>query len=78
MDNNTNAKLDQINDRLASIDKTLAINTTHLAEHIRRTEILEKQMDPIAKHVQQMQGAGKLLAMLALIATILSAWAIFS
>lgn len=78
MDNNTNAKLDQINERLHSIDKTLAVNTNHLAEHMRRTEILEQQMEPVAKHVEQMRGAAKLLAVLALIATIIGAWAAFS
>jgi hypothetical protein len=68
---NMEKKLEQIESTLHSIDKTLALNTQQLAEHMRRTSLLEKEITPIARHVQQMQGAGKLLAVLALIATIL-------
>jgi len=71
------ARLDEIERTLHAIDKTLAINTEHLADHIRRTAILETELKPIAKHVEQMRGAGKLLAILALVATIISAWAVF-
>lgn len=59
--------------RLASIDKTLAVNTQHLAEHMRRTEILEKELAPVTRHVNQMQGAGKFIFFASLIATILAA-----
>jgi hypothetical protein len=64
----TNKRLEEIERLLASLDKTLALNTAHLDEHIRRTEILEDQIQPVTKHVEQMRGAGKLLAILALIA----------
>ncbi len=70
-------KLDQINERLHSIDKTMALNTQQLAEHMRRTELLEKEMAPVAKHVQQMQGAAKLLGILAVIATIVGVLSVF-
>lgn len=65
-------KLDQINERLHSIDKTLAINTQHLAEHMARTKQIERELAPVVKHVAQVQGAGKLLFIMSLIATITS------
>lgn len=65
-------RLDEIQKSLHSVDKTMALNTEQLAEHMRRTQLLEEQMAPVAKHVQQMQGAAKLLALLALIATIVA------
>jgi hypothetical protein len=70
-------KLDRINERLHSIDKTLALNTQQLAEHMRRTALLEKEMQPVSKHVQQMQGAAKLLGILALIATVIGVVSVF-
>lgn len=68
----TESRLHQIEQALHSIDKTLAVNTEHLADHIKRTALLEQEIRPISKHVQQMQGAGKLIALLALLATIAS------
>jgi hypothetical protein len=70
--NDYDKRLHRIELALNSIDKTLAVNTEHLADHIRRTRILEEEIKPISKHVQQMQGAGKLIALLALLATIAS------
>ncbi len=65
-------KLAEIERTLHQIDKTLLLNTEHLAEHMRRTAIIEKELQPVVKHVQQMQGAAKLLGVLALLATIAS------
>lgn len=73
----SDARLDAIERSIASIDKTLAVNTEHLAEHMRRTQIIENELDPVVKHVQQMRGAGKLLALLALIATVIGTYAAF-
>jgi hypothetical protein len=64
--------LQSINQKLHEIDKTLLVNTEHLAEHMRRTEIIETELRPVVKHVDQMRGAAKLLAILATIATIAS------
>ena len=60
----------QITKQLHDIDKTLVINTEHLAEHMRRTKIIEGELRPVVKHVDQMRGAAKLVAILALSATI--------
>ena len=69
----TNKRLEEIERLLAMIDKTLALNTAHLDEHIRRTEILEDEIKPVKKHVEQMRGAAKLLAIAAVVATLLKA-----
>jgi predicted neutral ceramidase superfamily lipid hydrolase len=71
-------RLEEIERLLVSLDKTLAINTEHLAEHMRRTAIIEDELKPVVKHVEQMRGAGKLIALLALLATILSVILIFN
>lgn len=38
------SKLDQINEKLASIDKTLAVNTSELAHHIEQTKLLREEV----------------------------------
>lgn len=76
-DDNVSKRLDRIESSIHSIDKTLAINTEHLSEHMRRTALIEHELRPVVKHVEQMRGAVKLLGVLALLATIVSAWLIF-
>lgn len=76
--NKTDERLSEIERTLHAIDKTLAINTEHLAEHMRRTAIIESELQPVVKHVEQMRGAGKLVALLALIASIVSVLIIFA
>lgn len=39
-------KLDKLDERLDSIDKTLVIQAEQLKEHMRRTEILENTVEP--------------------------------
>jgi hypothetical protein len=72
----TNKRLDEIEKILSAIDKTLAINTEHLAEHMRRTHNIEDELKSVVKHVEQMRGASKLLTLLALLATVVSAFVI--
>ena len=59
-------KLDKIDDRIASIDVTLAAQHVTLKEHIRRTELLEADVRPIKDHVTRMQGAIKLITIISL------------
>ena len=66
-------KLDKLDERLDSIDQHLAVYNQQLTDHIRRTEILEQQVFPIKQHVDEIKGAGKLIALLALISTIVAA-----
>lgn len=43
------------------IEKIMSRNTVSLEEHIRRTNLLEQKMSNVEKHVNMVQGAGKLL-----------------
>jgi len=62
-------KLDSINSRLNSVDKTLVKQEENLKEHMRRTELLEKQQEdlihdelvPIKSHIEQVKGISKFL-----------------
>lgn len=53
------SKIDSIQEKLASIDTTLAVNTEQLKIHIHRTNLLEKQIEPIQKHVHMVDGVMK-------------------
>ncbi len=57
-------KLDQIAEAQSDIKVTLAQQQVILDEHIRRTELLEKELDPVTKHVSRVEGALKLLGVL--------------
>lgn len=60
-------KLDDTNDHLASIDITLGAQHISLKEHIRRTTNIEEELKPIKRHVDMMNGALKLLAIIAMV-----------
>ena len=66
-------KIDIIADKIASIDTTLAKQSIILDEHVRRTNLLEGKVDPIEKHVHMIQGALKLIGMVAIFIGILEA-----
>lgn len=66
-------KLDRIAERLSSIDGTLQAQHVSLAEHIRRTELLEDQIKPVERHVVMVQGALKLIGLMAVLGGILGA-----
>jgi hypothetical protein len=70
-------KLEQTESHLADIKVTLAKQHMSLADHIRRTALLEEEMKPVVKHVEQVRGAGMLLGLLALLATIASVYLVF-
>lgn len=67
MDNNrlerVEEKLDKVVEHISSIDVTLAKQHISLKDHIRRTELLEQQVEPIKKHVNMVQGALKLIGL---------------
>lgn len=54
-------KIDKMDDRLDKIDTHLAVYNEQLKEHIRRTELLEADVEPIKVHVNKVHGALKLL-----------------
>ncbi len=51
----TNGILERIDGRLDSIDKTLVAQQKSLDEHIRRTEILEKEVVPLKEQSTQIK-----------------------
>ena len=62
------AKLDKVTDRLSNIDSTLAAQHVSIAEHIRRTNLLENDLKPVKRHVTMVEGVLKFLGALAMIA----------
>ena len=69
-------KLDKIDDRLGSIDVRLAEYNAELEFHISRHNLLEDEVLPLIKAHEQWRGAGKLLAWISVVATIVAgiAW----
>lgn len=61
-------KLDRLQDKLSSIDSTLAAQHVSIAEHIRRTNILENDLKPVKRHVTMVEGVLKFLGALAMVA----------
>lgn len=52
-------KLDNIDQRLDNIDTKLAVYNEQLKIHIKRTEMLERDVSPIKDHVNQLKGIAK-------------------
>jgi hypothetical protein len=57
-------KLDKLDSHLDNVDKTLVRQEEQLANHIRRTELLEEALQPIQKHVSMVEGALKFLGVI--------------
>ncbi len=57
-------KLDDIREEVGKIEVTLAVNTSSLAEHMRRTEILEEQHKALSRKVTIAEGAIKLVGLM--------------
>lgn len=58
-------KTEEILEKINSIDKTLVEQHVTLKEHVRRTELLETEMRPVKTHISRVEGALKILALLA-------------
>jgi uncharacterized protein (UPF0335 family) len=67
---NITRKVDKIDEKLNSIDTHLAVYNEQLKIHIKRTELLESDVEPIKKHVIQVSGSLKLLGLLATVLAI--------
>ncbi len=76
-------KVENVDQRLISIDKTLDRNTTQLEVHIKRSDQLEAivtslkdkteaELKPITKHVNMIEGALKLLGVLSVVIGLMS------
>jgi hypothetical protein len=79
MSDNINQKLDKLDSRLDSVDKTLVAQHEQLKLHIYRTELAEKRiqhieanLEPVKIHVNRMDGALKLVGTLGLILGVIS------
>ena len=65
-------KLEDIDKKQEAMGSVQVKHEANLKEHMRRTELLEEEVDPISKHVEQVRGAGKLLVLLVAIVTIIA------
>ena len=54
-------KLDKLDERLDNVDKHLAVYNEQLGYHIRRTNILERKLEPVEDHVKFINGLIKVL-----------------
>jgi len=52
---------------MSSIDATLMAQHVSLRDHMRRTQLLERELKPVKTHVDMIQGALKLLTYLSII-----------
>ncbi len=73
-------KLDTISSKLEVLNVIVAKQEVHLAEHIRRTAIAEqnieainKKLDPIEAHIDNVEGASKLTVLVGIIVGIIAA-----
>ena len=77
MDNNSwnrlEGKIDRLDMRLDAIDITLVKQNEQLAYHIKRTNLLETQVQPVVDHVTFVKVLVKALGVLALVVGILKA-----
>lgn len=64
-------KIDDVSDRIGSIDATLAAQHVSLELHIKRTNLLEEKLAPVERHVAMLNGALKLLGILAVLGGLL-------
>lgn len=66
-------KIESVDDKLDSVDKTLVKQEENLKEHMRRTDLLEKQhkeldnhvrqeIEPVKKHINQVTGVFKFIS----------------
>lgn len=53
--------LEKIDTRLDNMDMTLVKQEANLAEHMRRTEILESELRPLKSHVDKVKGGIQLI-----------------
>ena len=68
-------KVEDIDSRLDTVDKTLIAQHATLEHHIERTEIAEKRLghiedvlyDKVLKHINQVDGALKLLGIISIV-----------
>lgn len=65
-------KVDRLGERLSSIDSTLAAQHVSLKAHMRRTELLEKALEPIKSHVSIIEALFKIFGAIGFIVALTS------
>lgn len=72
------AKIDKILEKIHSIDITMARNTASLEAHMKRTDLLEKKLEPVENHVSMINAGVKLLgavgAIIGIFVTLYKLW----
>lgn len=63
-------KVDTISDKLGATNEILAAQHESLKQHMRRSDLLEEAIKPLQKHVSMVDGALKLIGLLAAMAAI--------
>jgi hypothetical protein len=63
-------RVNDVREDVGDIKVTMALNTASLVEHMRRTEALEKQLEPVKAHVTMVNNILKLIGFIALLAGI--------
>ena len=53
------SKIDKVVTEISEINVTLAKQAVSLEEHIRRTNLLERKLEPVEKHVAMVNGIVK-------------------
>lgn len=67
-------RLDRLEDGGVETGKTLVLINANLAEHMRRTALIEEELKPVKDHVSMVRGVGAFLGILALVATVVAAF----
>jgi len=62
-------KLEKIDERIDSIDKHLAVYNSQLRFHIKRTDMLERDIEPLKIHLNKTHG---ILTFIGVIATVIT------
>lgn len=65
-------KLDKVVDEIGEIKETTAKQQVSLDYHIKRTDLLEKKLEPVEEHVHLVSSMFKIMGGLAVIAGIVS------
>jgi hypothetical protein len=64
-------KIDKVIEHISSIDITLSAQHVSLNEHIRRTHLLETQMEKVNAHVNKVNGALKVIMSVGVLVSII-------
>ena len=62
-------KLEKIDERIDNIDKHLAVYNSQLRYHIKRTDMIEKDIEPLKVHLNKTHG---ILTFIGVIATVIT------